>query len=232
MKAKIPSFLIVFLLASSLCLSTFSCGGSDDNIEPVGMADDTPTDDTPTDDTPTDDTPTDDDPIISDNPVIRINAGGEMVEVDGMVFEQDIYFTEPSDTFYNENVGDIMSTEQDTLYVTERITGTSSGGFSYEIPISNGDYNVNLYFAEIFWGAPDPGDPSGGVGSRIFDVDIEGVVVLNDYDITGEVGLATAVIKTFTVKVEDEVLNIVFTASVDQPKISAIEVLGDGMILP
>ena len=60
------------------------------------------------------------------------------------------------------------------------------------IPITNGTYNVKLHFAEIYWGAAEPnGDPTGGgTGSRVFDVDIEGQVVLNDYDIFEEVGVS------------------------------------------
>ncbi|HEX8528581.1 MAG TPA: T9SS type A sorting domain-containing protein, partial [Cytophagales bacterium] len=46
------------------------------------------------------------------------------------------------------------------------------------------------------------------------------------YDIFAEVGAMTAVVKTFGVPVLDGTLNISFTASADQPKVSAIEVLG------
>ena len=103
MKTKIPSKILLFLLVGSLTIFTVSCGGSDD-VEPVGMSDDTPD---PTDDDgmdPTDDDgmdPTDDDPMVSDNPVLRLNVGGGEVAFGDIVFTEDQFFTEPSESFTN-----------------------------------------------------------------------------------------------------------------------------------
>ncbi len=232
MKTKIPSKFILFVLLGALALVNVSCG--DDDIEPVGMTDDTPD---PTDDgmDPTDDgdgmDPTDDDPMISDNPVLRINVGGGEVAYGDIVFTEDQFFTEPSEGFSNTDIGDFGDTDMDELYETERIVGMVRGSYGYEIPITNGTYNVKLHFAEIYWGAAEPnGDPTGGVGSRVFDVDIEGQVVLNDLDIFDEVGVGTALVRTFEVTIEDGEMNIILTASEDRPKLSALEVLGDGEI--
>ncbi|HMI60905.1 MAG TPA: malectin domain-containing carbohydrate-binding protein, partial [Puia sp.] len=67
-------------------------------------------------------------------------------------------------------------------------------------------------------------------GSRKFDVSIEGLKVLDNYDIVQKVGAFTAVIENFTTTVTDGTLNINFTAAlaeggVDRPKVSAIEIL-------
>ena len=43
---------------------------------------------------------------------------------------------------------------------------------------------------------------------------------------------ATAVVKMYDIEVTDGVLNIVFTSTVDKPKVSAIEILGNGIINP
>ncbi|MFD1143562.1 malectin domain-containing carbohydrate-binding protein, partial [Larkinella insperata] len=68
---------------------------------------------------------------------------------------------------------------------------------------------------------------AGGAGQRVFSANLEGgAVELANYDILGEVGSMRAVVKTFEVGVEDGVLNIDFTASANQPKVSAIEVFG------
>jgi len=124
----------------------------------------------------------------------------------------------------NTGAGDIAGTVDDAIYLTER-SGTSPdpSSFDYAIQLPNGDYRVKLHFAEIFWGAPGGG--AGGVGSRVFDVDLEGVRVLDDYDILADVGSAAAAVHSFDVTVQDGVLDMSFAASVDQPKLSAFEII-------
>lgn len=160
------------------------------------------------------------DPVL-----IAINAGGEEVIIDAMTFKKDTLFDLPSDVFSNTEITDILETEADTLYITERYPNMPLGTIGYSIPADNGTYEVKLHFAELFWGLENQGGVAGGVGSRIFDIFIEDTLVLDDYDIFADVGAATATIKTFETTVSDGVLNITMTASVDQPKISAIEVI-------
>ncbi|MGF1556363.1 malectin domain-containing carbohydrate-binding protein [Paucihalobacter sp.] len=150
---------------------------------------------------------------------LRINAGGPLTLNDDEVFSADQYFS--NGLMYLNN-----SAQVPELYKTER--SSPSRVFSYNIPLENGDYSVTLHFAEIYWGATG-GDASGGEGSRIFDVAIEGDLVLDNNDIFAEVGAETPVIKVFPVTVLDEQLNIDFSAmatdgGIDQPKVSAIEV--------
>jgi hypothetical protein len=94
-----------------------------------------------------------------------------------------------------------------------------------------GRYQVNLYFAEIYWG---PGCPGGGPGpgSRLFDVRIEGTVVEGSVDLFREAGCAASpmgngrpVVKRYTAAINDGTLDLRFEAQVDNAKISAIEVL-------
>jgi len=155
------------------------------------------------------------------NFVLRINAGGPEITYNGELFSADQNFV--GGTMYVNN-----SAQVPDLYKTER--SSPSQIFSYEIPLQNGDYTVNLHFAEIYWGATGGG--AGGVGKRIFDVSIEGSLVLDNYDINADVGPQTVVTKSFPVTVSDGQLNIDFSAlasigGVDQPKVSGIEVIGN-----
>jgi beta-galactosidase len=67
----------------------------------------------------------------------------------------------------------------------------------YEFPAPDGDYLVELYFTEPWYGT------GGGLnckGWRLFDVAINDAVVLKDLDIWNEVGHDAALKKTFTVR--------------------------------
>jgi len=147
---------------------------------------------------------------------LRINAGGPEVTYEGNVYAEDQNFT-GGKVFSNP------SAQVPTLYQTERSAFPPS--FSYNIPLEDGDYNVILHFAEIYWGATDGG--AAGVGKRVFDVVMEGITVLNNYDINALVGPQTVVTENFIVTIQDGALNINFDASdgTDQPKLSAIEIL-------
>lgn len=110
------------------------------------------------------------------------------------------------------------------LFQTER--SASPPTFEYAFSVPNGDYKVILHVAEIYFGATGGG--SGGLGSRIFDVEGEGFNLLDNYDIFADVGAQTEVSKTFFLSVTDGVLNLLFDAAgsdgIDQPIVSAIEV--------
>ncbi|MBL7473173.1 PKD domain-containing protein [Robertkochia sediminum] len=151
---------------------------------------------------------------------LRVNAGGTTTSYNGKSFLTDDYFN-GGQSYSNTSIS------LGPLFQTERTSPT--GVFEYQIPVINGNYQVVLYFAEIFWGATGGG--AGGVGNRIFDVSLEGDLVLDNYDIFAEVGAETVVTKSFTKEVTDGVLNIYFSSltadgGVDQPKISGIEIIG------
>jgi hypothetical protein len=96
-----------------------------------------------------------------------------------------------------------------------------------------GSYRVRLYFAEIVFG---PGcSAQGGVGSRVFDIVLEGTTVLRNFDIFAESEGCLAsttsnsgvpVVKTFDVTVSDGTLDISLPATHNRAKISALEVFG------
>ncbi|WP_190300263.1 malectin domain-containing carbohydrate-binding protein, partial [Rufibacter hautae] len=112
----------------------------------------------------------------------------------------------------------IAGTTDDAIYRSNRF-GT---GFSYNIPVKGGEYQVVLHFADLYWTA---------AGKRVFDVSIEGTKVLSAYDIVGRAGAAkTAATETFTVTVTDGTLNIAFARLVDNALVSAVEVIATGGI--
>ena len=169
----------------------------------------------------------DDDPSLP--AVVRINAGGPTIIYGDSIFMADDFFGGVESTYTNNNISDILETTQDVIYKTERSTNANLQSFNYSIPVTNGEYSVNLHFAEIYWGATNGGP--GGTGQRVFDVSLEGVAVLTDFDLNDEVAPMTAVIHTFITTVTDQSLDIVFSATVNQPKLSALEVYGEGNLL-
>lgn len=166
--------------------------------------------------------------------LIRINSGGPEVTLDGNVFLEDQFFeTENTISYTNPLVTEIAGTEDDALFLTERVTADGTnirGPFSYNIPVTNGTYTVKLYFAEIYWGSANPEDFEGDVGRRIFNASLEDTQIFTGYDLVRDVGPATASSRMYDIEVTDGELNITFEATVNKPKISGIEVLGTGTI--
>jgi hypothetical protein len=146
--------------------------------------------------------------------VYRINAGGDSYTLpDGTIFSADAFHS-GGNVHVQSGLSDIDNTLSDEIYHSERY-----GNFSYNFPVSsNGDYKVILHFAEIY---------TSGNGSRKFNVNIEGQQKLSEFDITAEAGKGlTALQKTFTVAVNDNLLTVDFLkGSVEWPKVSAIEVM-------
>ncbi len=80
---------------------------------------------------------------------------------------------------------------------------------NYQFPVVDGDYRVELYFAE-----PWLGDRYGAAidceGERIFDVAVNDSVVVNDLDLWAEAGFAGACKKTVDVHVRGGLLTVSF----------------------
>ncbi|MDN3688840.1 PKD domain-containing protein [Cyclobacterium jeungdonense] len=148
---------------------------------------------------------------------LRINAGGPALNHNGNAFAEDTYFI-GGKSYTNTNA------TVPALYQTER--SSTPKVFDYGVPVPNGTYQVILHFAEIFWGANGGG--ADGIGKRVFDVSLEGNLVLDDLDLNAEVGTQTVLTQSFEVTVSDGELNMNFTSleGVNQPKLSAFEILG------
>ena len=162
--------------------------------------------------------------------VYRVNAGGDAyTDADGNQWSADDYFSggTTTDVATDYGVTDIGNTDDDALYVTERY-GQNGAPVNYTFPVEDGTYEVTLHFAEIWFGT-EYGNTAGGDGSRLINANLEGgEAELEGYDIHADVGALNATTKTYTVEVTDGELNVNFTADVENPKVSAIEVASVG----
>jgi hypothetical protein len=84
----------------------------------------------------------------------------------------------------------IAGTRTPELYLTAR-----SGVFSYRIPLAPGIYELRLHFAETTYTPVSV--LGGGENSRIFDVRVNGKVVLSQFDIVSDAGADTADVRIF-----------------------------------
>jgi hypothetical protein len=145
---------------------------------------------------------------------VRIEVGGtaSYTDTSGNVWAADTGFTGGS-TVDRGSIA-IANTTDPRLYQTERF-----GMTGYSIPVANGSYTVKLHFAET----------SGGVtasGMRVFNVSLQGVAVLSNFDVFAQAGGANrALVKTFTTTVTNGVLSIGFTAVQASPEINGIEII-------
>jgi hypothetical protein len=87
-------------------------------------------------------------------------------------------------------------------------------GYNVSVP-SSGTYKVTLYTAEMVFSR---------AGQRVFDVTAEGATKVDNLDVFAVAGKNTAYTRSFDVAVTDGVLNLGFSASKDDPMVSAIEV--------
>ena len=119
---------------------------------------------------------------------IRITAqGGFYTDSTGAVWKPDRYYNGGQNA---SHAIEIHGTRDPDLYSRERY-----GRFDYAIPVDKGTYRLSLYFAEEYFG---PGGTLGGQpGTRVFDVNCNGVALLREFDLLKEAGLGQAIVKTF-----------------------------------
>lgn len=170
-------------------------------------------------------------------PVVRINAGGnEVIATDnGPNWEENI--TRNGDLFVvdsgNPFTGNVIYNNRDTsipdyidsnTYTNLLGTQYSNSGpaypMIYNINVPDGDYIVNLYFANLYSGSSEPGE-------RLFNVDIEGDRKLTNLDLSLEFGHEVGAMKQFNVTVTGGALEIGIThGPLQNPLVNGIEILG------
>jgi hypothetical protein len=148
-------------------------------------------------------------PVGPFSPIFVHSGGSAYTDSLGNNWTADTGFTGGNTS---STTGNILNTSDPKLYQTERW-----GTFSYQFTVPNGNYTVVLKFAEIYWTK---------AGQRVFNVSINGTQVLTNFDIVAAAGAPlTAIDKTFPVTVTNNQVTIQFIpGSVDQPKVSAIEI--------
>jgi hypothetical protein len=112
----------------------------------------------------------------------------------------------------------IEATADARIYQTEHYAMT---GFKAEVP--QGKHTVRLHFAET---NPKMSKTPGG---RVFDVAIQGKVVLPGFEVLKDAGAGyKALVKEFKgIEVGNGALDIGFVAKAQNPEINGIEILGE-----
>jgi hypothetical protein len=103
------------------------------------------------------------------------------------------------------------------------------GNISYTLPVAQeGRYTVNLYFAENWFGPGNPG--GGGIGSRTFDILVNGEMLRKNFDIlkdAGGVGRATIVSKKGIEPTHQGKIAISLVPNQNYAAINALEVIDE-----
>ena len=104
------------------------------------------------------------------------------------------------------------------IFNSTRFDFNGGSELQYAFPVNPGNYDVTLFFAEIY-------SPVFRAGGRVFDVSIEGVLALDDFDVFAQAGGGnTAIARTFNVTT-DGTLNIDFGHVVENPMVMGIQVV-------
>ncbi|MEE4312312.1 MAG: malectin domain-containing carbohydrate-binding protein [candidate division KSB1 bacterium] len=153
----------------------------------------------------------------------RINCGGpQYTSTTGKQWSADKQHTAGSFGYVGgdqySTTSSIANTTNDVLYQSERYRMTA-----YRFDVPNGDYQIKLHFAEIYFKATN---------RRVMSVNLEGTTVVQGLDIYKEVGRNTAYVVTLSTSalgltISDGRIDLTFSSSKDLPKISAIEVTPD-----
>ncbi|WP_420593135.1 malectin domain-containing carbohydrate-binding protein [Robiginitalea biformata] len=162
-----------------------------------------------------------------------IAAGNDALTAFGRDFVGDPNTTPPTTTLFSRTngkaykgyssaiAGTTPGSPEELLFQKE-IYGGAGGtnpSYIYDIPVENGNYQVELYFAEVF----HPG-PNG----RVFDVFLDGNLILDEYDLVNPIkdGLSsnqTAITRTYNVNVTDGNISVqIGDATIDNGKLAGI----------
>ena len=136
------------------------------------------------------------------------------------------FFLSSFNNTYQNPIGlsfpDLPGSVSPILFESERVDFVAQDTMHWELPVKPGsEVEVRLYFSELFNGITS-------AGSRVFDVEIEGVTpdILRDIDPYALGGGGNqASMRAQTVVVQDTGLSIIFKKKVQSPAIKAIEVV-------
>ncbi|XP_062169076.1 probable leucine-rich repeat receptor-like serine/threonine-protein kinase At3g14840 isoform X3 [Alnus glutinosa] len=157
---------------------------------------------------------------------IHINCGGEVVPINGntaydpdtdsggaskcylspqkWIFSSTGNFMDNRQANYIGQNSSRLSMTNPQLYMNARLSPLSLTYYAF--CMGNGNYTVNLHFAEIMF---TDDKTYSSLGRRIFDIYIQGKLVWKDFNIVKEAGgVGKAVIKTVTTAVNNNTLEI------------------------
>jgi hypothetical protein len=144
---------------------------------------------------------------------IKINVGGESYQdflPDQEWSENVLYGYWAGDVHYWSQVEDILHTEDDEIYRSERV-----GITTYKVRVPNDSYSLSLMFAK---------NDNAIIGDRVFDIVVENELIQSDIDIIALAGANTAYQINTDILVQDEIIDIYFQEEVDSAFINGIVV--------
>jgi PKD repeat protein len=114
------------------------------------------------------------------------------------------------------------------IFDTERWDDGGAPEMQLTLPVPAGrNITVRLYFANRY-------DGTSGVGGRVFDVSVNGTLLLNDYDIVADVGDQTGTMKTRSISAAQNTgqVTIDFGHIQENPLINGVEIVDDDFVAP
>lgn len=140
---------------------------------------------------------------------LRVNAGGPaFVDAGGRAWSGDQGWV---GGFTSSGTAGISGTVDDAMYQRGRV-----GMSGYRLPVANGTYKLTVHLVDTFWNAP---------GQRVFSISAEGRPVATDLDLIRTAGKNAAYRVVSSVAVTDGVLDLAFTARVDNTVVGGIELV-------
>jgi hypothetical protein len=146
---------------------------------------------------------------------IRINSGGSgYTDAFGQVWLSDTGFQSGGTGTFSTAAG-IAATADPALYRDLRYS--TSGPLTYQFALPNGNYTVNLKFAETFYTS---------ASQRVFDVALNGSTVQTHLDIFAAAGAGNKALDlSYPVTVAGGVLTVAMNPVTGLPVVNAIEIL-------
>jgi hypothetical protein len=150
------------------------------------------------------------------NVIKRIKGGSDVnITIENIAYEADNSYRKGSIKLDKQVIlGPVAGTDVDSLYQTYLSAAADGAETRYEIPVTNGNYQVRMHFIENYFTGP---------GLRVFNINIENQQVLTNFDIFNEVGYRTALVKDFNATVTDGVLTIKFNPTLNRVALAALE---------
>jgi Malectin domain len=147
---------------------------------------------------------------------IRVNCGGSAyTDSKGQAWQPDYGYN--GGNAYSTSVS-ISGTPDPTLFETGRQNRSSSTPLVYTFPVADGNYHVNLYFAETA-GREDH------VGARVFNVQLQGTTVFPNLDVFAAVGADAALVEGIDFVVANGEVTLEFDNVTNYARVNAIEIL-------
>lgn len=158
---------------------------------------------------------------------IRLNCGGPLfTDPRGNVWQaDDSPSSDPNKGVVATSSAPMSNTDMIPLYQSERWKPLP-GDQIFSFVVANGIYQVTIHLAEFYSGAMT-------IGGRVFNVAINGVTAFANVDIFKDAGGGNrALVKSIQVSVVTGAIEIRCSHIIENPKISAIEIIVAGSVPP